>query len=695
MAYTSGFFDAVDQGNGVYDREYSAATFAHYFSLLVKNGVFADPSTGMQVKASTSPNMTVSVQPGNGWINGYYVTVSDNSPEVLIIPTANPSLARIDSIIMGLNYVDRKIQLYVKSGAVSASPSAVALQRDTSLYELELAQVTVGAGVTSIAQANITDMRANSSRCGIVAGTIDEIDTTDLFAQYDNAFQTWFTETKASLEGDVAANLLSRIVALEDSRLKTEDKATKAMVEAGTDDSKYVTPAAVSGKLNISAKATAEEVKAGTVDDKYLTPKSVKGSLSQYKVGDIQITARTGLGDSWLLCNGEEFNPTTYPLLSALLTKTTPSSWEYNLIPKNPTYGVLYSPKVTYGNGVWILAGHTSSNYYPIVYRSKDPMGSWDQSIVTGSDRMKPSIFYYNGLWVFSCYYRSTEIPDFFVSFDNCVSWLNTGVSDTNNRLNDDLHCYNGLWLVTGEGYDSNDRYQPMYYYSTQPDISGSWTRKFFPEDVLNGSTLLSTWVSCAYCNEGTWVVAGYTRSTNYPIVYVSTNPIASGSASTVWTSKIVDNSAALYNIKIYCHEGTWVIVGLSASTGGYPIIYTTTNPLGTWTRKQIDSTNTLKPPSIAYGNGVWSIVGGDANSYPILYTATDLAGTWTRTQVDRARSASPSSITYKKGRWVISATQYSDSNYTTNVYVQKAGSLLPDIPVDNASAYIKAKEET
>lgn len=36
MSYTSGFFDAVDQGGGDYDRVYSASSFAHYFSLLVK-----------------------------------------------------------------------------------------------------------------------------------------------------------------------------------------------------------------------------------------------------------------------------------------------------------------------------------------------------------------------------------------------------------------------------------------------------------------------------------------------------------------------------------------------------------------------------------------------------------------------------------------------------------------------------------
>lgn len=211
MSYTSGFFDAIDQGGGDYDRVYSAETFAHYFSLLVKNGVFPDPSTGLQVRASSSPDMKVSVSPGSGWINGYYITVPDNSPEVLTVPTANPSLSRYDSVIMGLNFVDRKIELYIKSGAVSASPSPVTLQRDNDLYELELARISVGAGTASITQSLIIDTRSDSTRCGIVAGMIDQIDTTDLFAQYDDAFQTWFEDIQAQLSGNVAANLQNQI----------------------------------------------------------------------------------------------------------------------------------------------------------------------------------------------------------------------------------------------------------------------------------------------------------------------------------------------------------------------------------------------------------------------------------------------------------------------------------------------------
>lgn len=245
MAYSlySGFFDAVEK-NGLYDRVYNAEYFAHYFNLLVGNGVFPNPSTGLQVKASSNPDMSVSVQPGDGWINGYFITLADG-PYPLTIPTASPTLGRVDSIIMGLDLSKRNIRFYVKSGAVSATPTAPSLQRDSDLYELELAKVSVGAGVASITQALITDTRADKNRCGIVTGLVDQIDTTDLFAQYDNAFQTWFANIQSQLSGDVATNLQNQI----DQCVKTANKATNSEATTGTNNTKWMTPATTAAAI--------------------------------------------------------------------------------------------------------------------------------------------------------------------------------------------------------------------------------------------------------------------------------------------------------------------------------------------------------------------------------------------------------------------------------------------------------------
>lgn len=356
MSYTSGFFDAVDLGGGEYDREYSAAVFAHYFSLLVKNGVFPDPSTGMQVKASVSPDMHVSVQPGSGWVNGYYITVPENGPEVLTVPTANPSLPRIDSIIMGLNYVEREIQLYIKSGAVSASPSAVSLQRDNDLYEMELAQITVAAGVASISQANITDMRQNTSRCGIVKGTIDQIDTTDLFAQYDDAFQTWFADIQAQLSGDVATNLQNQINNLKDGKVNISDKATTAQAQAGTDNNKWMTPALVKTLLD-AFKASTAEAQSGSIDTKWMSPALVKAFYNYMKATASEATAGTN-DTKWM-------SPSKVKALIDATTIATVGSYTGNSITQNkyvqPTLQTIslgFTPSF-----VIVLGGKTSNNY--------------------------------------------------------------------------------------------------------------------------------------------------------------------------------------------------------------------------------------------------------------------------------------------------------------------------------------------
>lgn len=236
MAYHSGFFDAVDQGGGNYDRVYSASDFAHYFSLFVGDGVFLKPSTSLQVTAKASPGMAVTVKPGSGWIKGYYLTIPTGESETLTIPTAHASLPRIDSVIMGLDFTNRQIRLYVKSGTAAASPSPATLTRTSSLHELELAQVTVAAGVISVTQANIKDMRYDVNRCGLVKGLIDQIDATAFFDQYQDAFNQWFSALQTNLNNDAAGYLYNQVTQIQEevADLKYDSQNLNAKMAEGT-----------------------------------------------------------------------------------------------------------------------------------------------------------------------------------------------------------------------------------------------------------------------------------------------------------------------------------------------------------------------------------------------------------------------------------------------------------------------------
>lgn len=211
MSYTYGFFDAVDLGNGNYDRVYSSAEFSHYWALLVGNGVFIQPSTSLNVVATTPVSMRIKVLPGTGWIKGHYLTILDNTDEFIEVPVADPSLPRIDSIIMALNNNDRDMKLYVRSGTAAVSPIAVTLQRDDDVWELELAQITLAAGAGNITQQAIRDMRTDPDRCGIVTGLIDQFDVSGFFTAARASFEEWFEDVKIELGGDVAGNLYNRI----------------------------------------------------------------------------------------------------------------------------------------------------------------------------------------------------------------------------------------------------------------------------------------------------------------------------------------------------------------------------------------------------------------------------------------------------------------------------------------------------
>ena len=75
------------------------------------------------------------------------------------------------------------------------------------MYELALAQVLIEANVASINPANITDERFDTELCGLVTHLFEQVDTTEIFAQFTAAFensinalaaewQQWFGEVE-------------------------------------------------------------------------------------------------------------------------------------------------------------------------------------------------------------------------------------------------------------------------------------------------------------------------------------------------------------------------------------------------------------------------------------------------------------------------------------------------------------------
>lgn len=207
MAEKYSFFNAEQNSSGEYDRVYLAEDLAAYFASFVGTGIYASSTDNLKVYPSSG--MTIAVKAGKGWIKGYYY--ENDSDLLLTLDNADGAQARIDSVVLRLDLTNRYMRVFVKKGVVAGNPVAPALTRTADVYELQLATILVKAGLIDITEVEITDSRFNDEVCGIVKGIIEEIDTSNLFNQYDAEFNSWFETVKGQLSGDAAGNLQNQI----------------------------------------------------------------------------------------------------------------------------------------------------------------------------------------------------------------------------------------------------------------------------------------------------------------------------------------------------------------------------------------------------------------------------------------------------------------------------------------------------
>lgn len=232
------FFDAQQTSSG-YDRTYSSSDLADYFSSFVGNGVYANPAN--QLKVIAGKGLDIYVQTGKAFINGYYYSLTEEAKK-LSISRGDNNYPRRDLVVCSLNHSTRLIEVKVLQGTPAASPVPQTITRDETRFDLVLAEINVEAGCTSITDSEITDKRPDNSVCGFVTGLIEQIETTDLFKQYDSAFSSWFDTAKGQLSGDVAGNLSNSVSNIQESLTqeirdrKSGDTALQTKLDSTSND---------------------------------------------------------------------------------------------------------------------------------------------------------------------------------------------------------------------------------------------------------------------------------------------------------------------------------------------------------------------------------------------------------------------------------------------------------------------------
>lgn len=143
-------FDA-GAGDETYEAEWS-----QMLRFMIANGVLPrrddelEPygdSTGMQIK----------VKSGFGTVLGHFY--HNDSEEILAIAAADGSNPRIDVLALQVDWPSNDMELIIVTGTPGATPAIPALTQSASIWQVPLAWVAVGTGVSTITAGNVTDVR--------------------------------------------------------------------------------------------------------------------------------------------------------------------------------------------------------------------------------------------------------------------------------------------------------------------------------------------------------------------------------------------------------------------------------------------------------------------------------------------------------------------------------------------------------
>lgn len=196
MAITSGFFDSVDG-----DRTYNAEQMSNYFDGLVSDGVYESIGDRFLV-SKANDGMKTNVGSGRAIIRSHWV--KNDATVTLTHDPSDVQKHRIDAVVLRLDNTARSITLTLKKGTPFSDDEQYVIPpitRNSNVYELYLAAVLIPSGSTEPSQ--IMDLRP-SSYCGWVTGVVKQVNTSDLFNQWNDAyasmfadFETYMAETKA------------------------------------------------------------------------------------------------------------------------------------------------------------------------------------------------------------------------------------------------------------------------------------------------------------------------------------------------------------------------------------------------------------------------------------------------------------------------------------------------------------------
>lgn len=284
--------------------DFDAADVAAYLAGLT-SGVF---SSAEDFPVTAAGGLKVTVGAGRGWVHpsrftGYSITKRE--ADTLTMPLADPSLPRIDRIVMRYDAGARAASLQVLQGTASSTPTAPAISRTELIYDLCLAEITRPAGSTSISTGQITDTRLDEALCGIVRDGVTGIPTDELLAaakERIGALEEKATSSAAAAKdsAEAAKSSETKSAASEKAAKTSETAAKRALQDTETEHTTALRNIAQArtAALNDVANSTRTATAAAETATQQATAAEGSASTAATKAGEASTSAEAAKADA-------------------------------------------------------------------------------------------------------------------------------------------------------------------------------------------------------------------------------------------------------------------------------------------------------------------------------------------------------------------------------------------------------------
>lgn len=192
MAVTYGFYNSLEG-----DRKYNAIQMSSIFDGIVIDGILMAIGERFIVRATTG--MGITVGSGRAWFD--HTWTYNDSILYLNVAESEIVLDRIDALVIEVDTreASRTNSIRWVHGQPASIPTRPTLEKGMFVNQYPLAYIEVAHGVTSISQANITNM-VGTEETPFATGPLETINASFLLDQWKDAWDIQITQQQVDFE---------------------------------------------------------------------------------------------------------------------------------------------------------------------------------------------------------------------------------------------------------------------------------------------------------------------------------------------------------------------------------------------------------------------------------------------------------------------------------------------------------------